>query len=235
MPGMLSAARGFRGGGPNDSAFANLPLPQRMPSKRKPASSSVETEAKIRVSSLPAVKKKIRATGGRLLNARTFEKNTLFDLPEGDLRASGRSFRVRRYGSTGSVTLKGAARVFAGVKSREELETHVSSPEVLSEILHAIGFIPQFRYEKFREVWKVGSTLVCLDETPLGHFVEIEGPISAISRVAKSLGLDPADFLSDSYPALWSGSGRRDSMVFPAAPRAGKAPARRPAGKKRRA
>ncbi len=206
-----------------------------MPSKRKPASSPVETEAKIRVSSLPAVKKKIRAAGGRRLNARTFEANTLFDLPGGHLRAAGKSFRVRRYGSMGSVTLKGMARVFGGVKSRAELETGVASPEVLSEILHALGFIPQFRYEKFREVWQVGSTVVCLDETPLGHFVEIEGEFSAISRVAKSLGLDAADFLSDSYPALWSGAGRLDAMVFAKAPRAKKASAGRAARAGRRA
>jgi adenylate cyclase class 2 len=195
----------------------------------------VETEAKIRVSSLPAVKKKIRAGGGRLLNRRTFEANTLFDAPGGELRASGRSFRVRRYGSKGSVTLKGVARVFGGVKSREELETHVDSPEVLARILHAIGFVPQFRYEKYREIWKVGSTVVCLDETPLGHFVEIEGALSAISRVAKILGLDAANSLSDSYPALWFGSGRRDHMVFPAEAPAGKAPARGPARTRKRA
>ena len=196
-----------------------------MPPKRKPASSHVETEAKIRVSSLPAVKKRIRATGGRLLTARTFESNTLFDLPAGELRSSGRSFRVRRYGKKGSVTLKGVARVVAGMKSREELETHVGSPEVLAEILHAIGFVPQFRYEKFREVWEVGSTVVCLDETPLGLFVEIEGALSSILRVAKALGLNEADFLSDSYPVLWTGSGRLDHMVFPAEPRLGERPA----------
>jgi adenylate cyclase class 2 len=205
-----------------------------MPSKRKPVSRPTETEAKIRVSSLPAVKKKIRATGGQLLNARTFEATTLFDAPGGELRASGRSFRVRRYGSKGSVTLKGAARVFGGVKSREELETHVASPEVLAQILHAIGFLPQFRYEKYREMWKVGSTVVCLDETPLGHFVEIEGALSAISRVAKTLGLDAADSLSDSYPALWYGSGRRGHMVFPSA-RGGNGLPRRSVRTRRRA
>jgi len=225
VPGMLS--RGLQ--------FANLPVPQRMPPKRKPASSPVETEAKIRVSSLPAVKRKIRATGGRLLNRRTFEANTLFDLPAGDLRSSGRSFRVRRYGTNGSVTLKGAPRVFGGVKSREELETHVASPEVLAQILHAIGFVPHFRYEKFREMWKVGSTVVCLDETPLGSFVEIEGALSAISRVAKALDLAIADSLSASYPALWFDAGREGHMVFPAASRGGKAPLRRAGRTRRRA
>lgn len=194
----------------------------------------METEAKIRVSSLHAVKRKIRATGGRLLNARTFEANTLFDVPSGALRESGRSFRVRRYGSNGSVTLKGVASVQGGVKSRGELETHVASPEVLAEILHALGFVPHFRYEKFREVWKVGGTVVCLDETPLGHFVEIEGALSAILRVAKALGFQASDFMSDSYPALWSAAGRADHMVFPAPARAGKAPLRRAArGRKR--
>lgn len=206
-----------------------------MPPKRKPASSPVETEAKIRVPSLPEVKKRIRATGGRRLHARTFEANTLFDVPDGALRESGRSFRVRRYGSKGSVTLKGVARVSGGVKSREELETHVASPEVLAEILRAVGFVPQFRYEKFREVWKVGPTVVCLDETPLGHFVEIEGALAAISRVARAIGLEASDFLSDSYPALWFEAGRRGPMVFKAASRGGKAPAARAARKKDRA
>lgn len=188
-----------------------------MPSKRKPASRPVETEAKIRVPSLSAVKKRIEARGGRRLNPRTFEVNTLFDLPGGSLRASGRSFRVRSYGATGSVTLKGVARVQGGMKSREELETEVTSPEALAGILHALGFAPQFRYEKFREIWKVGAAVVCLDETPLGSFVEIEGGAPAIARVAKALGLRASDFLSDSYPALWFESGRTGPMVFEAA------------------
>ncbi len=206
-----------------------------MSSKRKPASSPVETEAKIRVPSLLPVKRKIRKSGGRLLQARTFEANTLFDVPDGGLRASGRSFRVRRYGAQGVVTLKGVARVSGGVKSREELETQVASPEVFSEILHALGFVPQFRYEKFREMWKVGSTVVCLDETPLGAFVEIEGALSAIGRVARFLGLDLKDSLSDSYPALWSGAGRLDAMVFPRPARTRRAPRRAAARARKRA
>lgn len=212
---------------PTALAFVNLPFPQNMPPKRKPASTPVETETKIRVSSLKPVRKKIQAAGGRLLNERTFESNTLFDSPGGSLRASGQSFRVRRYGTEGSVTLKGMARVEGGVKSRAELETHVSSPETLAEILHALGFEPQFRYEKFREVWQVGPTVVCLDETPLGPFVEIEGAASAIVRIAKALELDAADFLSASYPALWSAAGRTDHMVFSEAARGVKARASR--------
>jgi adenylate cyclase class 2 len=187
-----------------------------MPTKRKPAVSPVETEAKIRVSSFVAVKRRMVAAGGRLLSPRTLEANTLFDAPNGSLRAAGKSLRVRRYGAKGTVTLKGVARVEGGLKSREELETQVTSPETLAEILLTLGFVPQFRYEKFREVWKVGPTVVCLDQTPLGRFVEIEGAAAAVHRVGRSLGFEATAFISVSYPALWVEAGRSGPMVFPA-------------------
>ena len=185
-----------------------------MPSKRKPASHPVETEAKIRVTSFVAIRRRIVKAGGRLTTPRTLEVNTLFDSPAGPLRASGSALRVRRYGRRGSVTLKGPARVMGGIKSRLELETRVDSPEALSQILISIGFNPQFRYEKFREIWKVGRTEICLDETPLGRFVEIEGDPSAIHRMAQALELATATFLTSSYPGLWRESGHTGDMVF---------------------
>ena len=192
-----------------------------MSSLRKPVSDPVETEAKIRVPSFVAVKRRIVAAGGRLMSARTLETNTLLDSMSGVIRSVGKSFRVRRYGRQGSVTLKGVARVAGGVKSRVELETEVASPEVLAQILASLGFFPQFRYEKFREVWKVGGAVLCLDDTPLGRFVEIEGTSAAIHRVAAQLGIGPDRFLSASYPALWYQAGRTGDMTFAAKPRVG--------------
>ena len=192
-----------------------------MSSLRKPVSDPVETEAKIRVPSFVAVKRRIVEAGGRLMSARALETNTLVDSMSGMIRSSGKSFRVRRYGRQGSVTLKGVARVAGGVKSRVELETEVASPEVLARILASLGFLPQFRYEKFREIWKVGGAVLCLDDTPLGRFVEIEGTSAAIHRVAAQLGIGPDRFLSASYPALWYEAGRTGDMTFAAKPRVG--------------
>lgn len=189
-----------------------------MPSKRQPAAPVVETEAKIRVRSFAPVKRKVKGAGGRLLSPRTLETNTLFDSPDGALRALGQSFRVRRYGATGSLTLKGLARVEGGLKSRMELETGVTSPETLAEILATLGFRPQFRYEKYREVWSFQRTVICLDETPLGRFLEIEGVAADIHRVAGLLGIVPERFVSASYPALWFEAGRGGDMVFPPRP-----------------
>jgi adenylate cyclase class 2 len=189
-----------------------------MPSKRKPAASVVETEAKIRVPSFAPVKRRLKHAGGRLLSPRALETNTLFDAPGGALRSAGQSFRVRRYGATGSVTLKGLARVEGGLKSRMELETEVTSPETMAEILATLGFRPQFRYEKYREVWSFESTVICFDETPLGRFLEIEGIAADIHKVAELLGIGAERFVSASYPALWFEAGRRGHMVFPPRP-----------------
>lgn len=185
-----------------------------MTPKRKPASNPVETEAKIRVASFVGVKRRIVAARGRLLTPRTLEVNTLFDSSAGRLRAGGGSLRVRKYGNKGLVTLKGAARVEGGLKSRIELETQVSDPEAMAHILLGLAYVPQFRYEKFREIWKVGRTVICLDATPIGHFVEIEGLAEDIYRVAAAIGLGASPFVASSYPALWGESGGRGDMVF---------------------
>ena len=192
--------------------FASL---AKMKPKRTPASEPVETEAKIRVASLAAVRRLLVAAHGRLSRARALETNTLFDSVAGALSAQGKSLRVRDYGGASWLTLKGRVRVSAGLKSRPELETQVGSPEVQTQILISLGFLPRFRYQKRREVWTVGSCVVCLDDTPLGPFVEVEGSAAAIHRVSARLGLGPERFLSASYPALWFESGRTGDMVFP--------------------
>ncbi|MEO8359045.1 MAG: class IV adenylate cyclase [Vicinamibacteria bacterium] len=185
-----------------------------MSTPRKPSSSPVETEAKISVSSFAPIKRGLVAAGGRLTSARALEINTLFDNIRGSLRSEGKSFRVRSYGKQGVVTLKGPATVRDGLKSRMELETEVASPGRLSQILGSLGFVPTFRYEKFREVWKIGSAVLCLDETPLGNFLEIEATAPVIRRVAARLGIASSRFLSTSYPMLWIESGRQGDMVF---------------------
>jgi adenylate cyclase class 2 len=194
-----------------------------MAPKRKPAVSPVETEAKIRVPSIAAIRRRLVAAGARKRSARALETNTLFDSADRSLLSQGKSFRVRRYGAEGLVTLKGAARVAGGLKSRSEVETEVASPEVMTEILNSLGFLSLFRYEKFREVWSLGGALICLDETPAGDFAEIEGTETSIRRVARKLALDSGAFLSASYPALWAASGGTGDMLFPATKRKARA------------
>jgi adenylate cyclase class 2 len=165
--------------------------------------SQTETEIKLPSADLSDVRRRLEGTGGRPVSGRRFEHNTLFDDVDGRLQRSGRALRLRRSGGRVLLTLKGPARWSGGVREREELEVVVSDDGALSAILDRLGLEPRFRYEKWRECWRLEDSLVALDETPLGAFVEIEGPAPELPGAALRLGLDPASATRSSYPELW--------------------------------
>jgi len=51
--------------------------------------------------------------------------------------------------------------------------------------------------------------LVELDETPVGNFVELEGPAEAIDKAAEALGYTRKDYLVKNYLALYAEDCRR--------------------------
>lgn len=173
-----------------------------------------ETEVKLRVRDLGAVREKLRALGARPVHERELEDNLLFDDAEGSLRAQGTVLRLRRTGRRGLLTFKGPRELSQGVKSREERETGVADPEALDGILRRLGYRPVFRYQKYRESWSHAGQAVELDETPIGAFVEIEGDEAGIHEVARALGYGPADYLGESYVGLFYASGGSGDMVF---------------------
>ena len=91
-------------------------------------------------------------------------------------------------------------------KIREELEFEASDAGALTRILEALGLDAWFRYEKYRTTYTLGSAhawakglLIELDETPVGTFVELEGPIAAIDRAAEEMGFSKRDYITKSY------------------------------------
>ena len=133
-----------------------------------------EIEIKFRVENLRALARKLRAAGFRLKTPRTHEMNTLYDLPGGVLRRRKELLRLRKYGSSWTLTHKSGSKV-GRHSSRRELETRVSDGKKMDAILHALGYSPSFRYEKFRAEWADGQGQVVVDHTPIGDFCEIEG------------------------------------------------------------
>ena len=90
-------------------------------------------------------------------------------------------------------------------KSREEIEFTTSSLPATLLVLERLGFREYFRYEKFRtEYRRLGDPgVVTLDETPIGEFLEIEGPDSWIDSTARKLGFDRERYLTASYGRLF--------------------------------
>lgn len=163
----------------------------------------IENELKIPVDRLDTIRARLGTTDAERLTDNELEINILFDTGDGDLAASGRVLRIRRVGDRGILTFKGPAAFEGAVKQRREIELEISSPERLSELLHALGFAPWMRYEKQRESWMLGDVRIDLDHTPMGDFVELEGPTDRLEAAARRLELDPGRAVSQSYIGLW--------------------------------
>ncbi|MBV9158226.1 MAG: class IV adenylate cyclase, partial [Acidobacteriaceae bacterium] len=163
-----------------------------------------EVEVKIRLANPAGILDRFRSSGLAESVPRQFEANTLYDTSAYDLRKQEMLLRLRQIGEKGVITWKGRGN--PGVyKSRAELETTVGSVETLAQILNQLGFRPFFRYEKYRTefVAKPRQGVVTLDETPIGTFLELEGPGDWIDEIAKQLGFSRADYIVDSYGRLY--------------------------------
>lgn len=166
-------------------------------------SSPLEQEIKIPVSDLAVGRLRLAGLGATLTAARAFEDNTVFDHPSHRLAETGRLLRLREFAGSWLLTFKGPARFDGAIKIREEIETVVADGEATRALLAALGFQPLWRYQKWREMWTHDGVAVALDETPLGTFVELEGPPERLVPLARTLGLDPAAAVTGSYRDLW--------------------------------
>jgi adenylate cyclase class 2 len=161
-----------------------------------------EVEIKFRIENLRHLNRELKAAGFRLKTRRTRELNTLYDLPGQVLRQKGELLRLREYGGKWTLTHKSKG-ISKRHKTRLELETQVTNGRQMHAILTALGFMPIFRYEKFRAEWTDGTGHVVVDETPIGNIGEIEGPPRWIDRTAKALRILPPQYITKSYAELF--------------------------------
>jgi len=163
-----------------------------------------ETEIKLAVGDVASAKKLLYRAGFRVYKRRLFEDNTMFDTADLKLRESAMAFRVRDAGGKATVTFKGKP-VPGKHKSREELEVKVSDGATMRTIASRLGFVPVFRYQKYRTEYKLakGSGIATLDETPIGVFLELEGQPAWIDRLARKLGFTEQDYITRSYGGLY--------------------------------
>ena len=169
---------------------------------------SKEIEIKFRVDDARALTRRLRAAGFRQVTRRTHESNTLYDLPGQTLRKRGELLRLRKYGTSWLLTHKAKGKV-ARHKTRVETQTEIEDGEQFQKILQALGYMPSFRYEKFRAEWSDGKGHVVLDETPIGFFGEIEGPARWIDQTARLLGIARESYITDTYAGLFFAWKRR--------------------------
>lgn len=150
--------------------------------------------------SLDDVRSRLAEHGAEVEVAAAAEKNWVFDRA-GELGESARLLRLRTDAHGCRVTFKGPPRYEEQTKIREELEFTASDAQVTRLLLERLGYSVVKRYEKVREEWRLGASVVCLDHTPIGDFVEFEGNDAA--EQALRCGFEPASAEPRSYLHLY--------------------------------
>jgi len=166
----------------------------------------LEIEVKLRIPSVALLAERLTTVGFVLAHPPALESNQLWDR-DGELLARDSALRVRRYGEAALLTWKGPKVADPRFKIRPERETGVDDPEALEAILRALGYQPVLAMTKTRAIYGRDGLEACLDETPFGSFLELEGERVAIDAAMAELGLDPGQIEPRSYAALQAGRG----------------------------
>jgi adenylate cyclase, class 2 len=185
------------------------------------ASNGREIEIKLPSAGVNEARRRLRTAGFSVSKKRVFERNTLYDTAATDLRGSASLLRIRETGKIFKLTYKGTPEP-GKHKSREEIETDIADGRAFDAILARLGYLPGFRYEKFRtEFQRRGSKgIATLDETPIGTYLELEGDPQWIDRMARTLGYEENDYITASYARLFfewreRNGATSDNMLFP--------------------
>jgi adenylate cyclase class 2 len=165
-------------------------------------SNQFEREVKLRYADYASARAAVLQLGADVHRPRRLQQDALLDTAGGLLRDQRSVLRVRSESGTAVLTFKGPVQP-STMKLREEIETSAADPGILLTILERMGFSVWFRYEKYREEFRMADVIIAIDDTPVGTFIEIEGSEQGVTGTAAALGRGPGDYVLDSYRGLF--------------------------------
>ena len=163
----------------------------------------LEIEIKLSIADVAAVRAQLETLGWSA-GERLFERNAVYDTPDQALARAGKLLRIRETGGRAILTVKLPADSDGPHKVREEHNLDAPGP-TLGRIVDGLGFAPAWTYEKHRTRYsRPGEPgVVELDETPIGDFLELEGPPEWIDEAAEALGFAKSDYVTATYRDLF--------------------------------
>ncbi|MGH9525915.1 MAG: class IV adenylate cyclase [Terriglobales bacterium] len=170
----------------------------------------LEIEIKLPITDPPALRRRLRGASFHP-GPRRREINWLLDDAAGRFRRAGVLLRLRRSGRQWLLTAKGPPRP-SRLKIRPEVEMPLDDGRGLLALLAVLDWRPRLVYERYRTLWRSGGhpgLAVAWDHTPIGNFLELEGPAAAIHRALRQLGFPAAAASAPSYPDLFRRWARR--------------------------
>jgi len=209
-----------------------------------------ETEIKLKIDNPKSFLRALKKLGVKPVSPRSHELNLIFDTPDGGLAKHGQLLRIRTETPAAkgkNLSRKSSSRSLLTFKSppdqlamgpvtpsadhrhkvREEIELVLTDAASLQKIFEGLGLKGWFRYEKYRTAYRFPARfrwakglVIDFDETPIGTFVELEGPGPAIDQAARELGFNSGDYVLKNYLVLYLDDCRRRNlqpshMLFP--------------------
>ncbi len=162
----------------------------------------IETEVKLRIPSPEALRPLLAALSFIPVEPVQDEESTLWDR-KGELLFDGCALRLRRYGSKSLLTWKGPLQPDPELKIRPEIQTVIMDHAAMEGILSSLGYAPVLRMTKRRAIFRREGLEACLDETPFGSYLELEGDPLSIRLTMEHLGLDASHIEPRSYAVLF--------------------------------
>ena len=173
-----------------------------------------EIEVKFIVNDVATMRQRIVELDAYLHHPRIYEDNWCFDTPDQRLQQKDRLLRLRRDDRVLLTYKEPSPIADTAFKVRQEYEIEVSDFEQARALVEKLGFAPSLRYEKYRETFRYDGAEILLDETPVGTFLELEGPREAIDAIAKRLGLDDASRITASYGDIFDAVRSAYNLTF---------------------
>lgn len=173
----------------------------------------LEIEIKFNLTDIQSVRKRIVEMGAEYVR-RVFETNIRFEDAEKSLIQKKSLLRLRQ-ADRATMTFKSQPPdTDDQFKTFREVEVEVSDFSSAKALLESLGFYPEQIYEKWRETYSLGNTLLCLDTMPFGDFLEIEGQKEDIRRIASEIGLKWHRRITHNYLALFEIIRRKLDLPF---------------------
>lgn len=150
---------------------------------------NLEIEVKFYLNDIESMRRNILEAGIES-KGRVFETNIRYEDNHNTLIRKKTLLRLRQ-DKKATLTLKSRPTMQSrGFKVFNELEVEVDDMATMDQILKALGYHPEQKYEKWRETLVLDRTGLFLDRMPYGDFLEIEGQSQDIKYWTSRLGLD---------------------------------------------
>ncbi len=174
----------------------------------------IETEVKFFIPDPDEIIKRIESNSGLKVDE-TNEVNLCLDTTNHDIRRRRSLLRIRICDDNTKLTYKKPPPPGkTECKRLVEYETMIGDAEAILLIFKEMGYFVDTRYDKHRTTYRKNNVLICIDKTPFGCFLEIEGTEKEIKKEANALGLAWEKRIVANYLAIFKKLREKEGWDF---------------------